>query len=130
MIQNLFILRNSIVLVNLHSGEHNVLEDHVSLLGGYISALESFGHAITGTKITSMNFEEVAFHFYKDPRDSSLTYLLVTDLDVDHNIITSKMNKISDLFYKEYSEILDAFAGVLGPFKGFTSILKKMKIVE
>ena len=104
--------------------------ENLSLIGGYISALESLGNVITGTEIKFMRFEEVAFHFYKDPNDPRLTYLIVSDLKEDPSDMVLKIKEIAKAFFNEYSDILDAFSGVVGPFKPFSNTLNEMNITS
>ena len=102
----------------------------VNLIGGYISALEAFGKKITGTSIISINFEELVFHFYREPEDSSLLYLIVANRDDKDDSINIKIQRIADLFYNKYSKVLEGFNGIVNPFYTFGDTLVEMKIAD
>ncbi|MFX1256889.1 MAG: hypothetical protein ACFFAN_03440 [Promethearchaeota archaeon] len=100
------------------------------LISGFLTALQSFSKKIAESTIKSINFENFTLHFYNDLNDSSVLYVIVTNIDFDPKEINFKMHKISKLFYEKYSNYLKNFNGDITPFSKFIEILIQMKIVQ
>ena len=83
MIQNLFVFKAGVVLINQNFGECHSLSRDINLVSSYLYALQQLSVEITGTSIKSMNFEEIALHFYKDPIDPNIFNVIVIDIDDD-----------------------------------------------
>jgi len=77
-----------------------------------------------------LNFEEISLHFYKDPNDPNIFYVVVTDVDDDIDEINFKIHRIAEIFNQNYESILKDFHGYVGPFRNFGDILISMNLAE
>ena len=130
MIQNIFIFKSGIVLVNHNFGQCHTLGRDINLVSSYLYALQQISVEITGTSIKSLNFEKISFHFYKDPYDSNVFYVIVTDVDDDLEEINFKIHRIAEIFDQNYKENLQEFHGNVGTFRNFGDILISMNLAE
>jgi len=130
LIQNIFIFKSGIVLVNHNFGQCHTLGRDINLVSSYLYALQQISVEITGTSIKSLNFEKIAFHFYKDPYDSNVFYVIVTDVDDDLEEINFKIHRIAEIFDQNYKENLQEFHGNVGTFRDFGDILLSMNLAE
>ena len=130
MIQNIFIFKSGIVLVNQNFGQCHTLGRDINLVSSYLYALQQISVEITGTSIKSLNFEKIAFHFYKDPYDPNVFYVIVTDVDDDLEEINFKIHRIAEIFDQNYKENLQEFHGNVGTFRNFGDILISMNLAE
>ncbi len=130
LIQNLFIVKDGIALVNQNFGECHSLTHDVNLITSYISALQMISEEITGSSIKSINFNEIAFHFYIDTKISGLFYIIVADIDDNQKTISNKIRKIGDLFSQLYFQKIEHFNGNIGQFKNFGKILIEKNIAK
>ena len=130
MIQNIFIFKTGVVLVNQNFGQCHSLGRDINLVSSYLYALQQISIEITGTSIKSLNFEEIAFHFYKDSKDPNIFYVVVTDIDDDLDEINFKIHRIAEIFNQNYKSILKDFYGNVGPFRNFGDILISMNLAE
>jgi len=118
------------VLVNHNFGQCHSLGRDINLVSSYLYALQQISVEITGTSIKSLNFEKIAFHFYKDPYDSNVFYVIVTDVDDDLEEINFKIHRIAEIFDQKYKENLQEFHGNVGTFRNFGDILISMNLAE
>ncbi len=130
LIQNIFVFRAGIALVNQNFGQCHSFGNDINLVSSYLYALQQLSVEITGTQIKSLNFEEIALHFYKDPRDEHLFYVIVTDVDDEIDEINFKIHRIAEIFNQNYKKILLDFHGNISHFKNFGDTLIKMNIAE
>ena len=130
MIQNIFIFKAGIALVNQNFGQCHALSSDINLVSSYLYALQQLSIEITGTPIKSLNFEEITLHFYKDPRDIHMFYVIVTDVEDEIDEINFKIHRIAEIFNQNYEPILLDFHGNVYPFKNFGDILVNMNITE
>jgi len=84
LIQNIFVFKAGVVLVNQNFGQCHSLGRDINLISSYLYALQQISIEITGTAIKSLNFEEIALHFYKDSLKSltktiKLSWKIFTD---------------------------------------------------
>ncbi|MHA1149009.1 MAG: hypothetical protein ACTSR8_12295 [Promethearchaeota archaeon] len=128
MIQNLIIIQDGNCLLLQHFGECHAIKADKFLVGGYISALQTLSQEIAHSIIKSINFEDGTFHFYIDPLEPNLTYMLITDREDDIEDIRFKLKRIAKLFIEQYSKILANFNGNIKPFEEFGNLLIEMKI--
>ncbi len=130
LIQNVFVFKAGIALVNQNFGQCHALGNDINLISSYLYAIQQLSVEITGTSIKSLNFEKIAFHFYRDQYDSNIFYVVVTDVDDDPEEINFKIHKISEIFDKNYKDYLQEFHGNIVPFRNFGDILISMNIAE
>ena len=130
MIQNIFIFKAGIVLVNQDFGQCHALGNDINLVSSYLYALQQISVEITGTSIKSVNFEKIVFHFYKDPYDPNIFYVIVTDIDDDLEEIKFKIHRIAEIFDQNYKETLQDFYGNISPFSNFGDVLISMNLAE
>ena len=130
MIQNIFIFKAGIALVDQNFGQCHALGNDLNLISSYLYALQQLSLEITGTAIKSLNFEKIAFHFYKDPNDPNMFFVLVTDIDEDLEDINFKIHRIAEIFNQNYKNNLQDFHGNIRPFRGFGEILISMNLAE
>ena len=130
MIQNVFIFKAGISLVNQNFGQCHALGSDINLVSSYLYALQQLSLEITGTSIKSLNFEKIAFHFYKDPYDPNMFYVIVTDVNDDLEEINFKIHRIAEIFDQTYKNNLKEFHGNIGPFRNFGDILINMNLAE
>jgi len=130
LIQNVFIFKAGISLVNQNFGQCHALGSDINLVSSYLYALQQLSLEITGTSIKSLNFEKIAFHFYKDPYDPNMFYVIVTDVNDDLEEINFKIHRIAEIFDQTYKNNLKEFHGNIGPFRNFGDILINMNLAE
>ena len=130
LIQNLFVFKAGIVLVTQNFGQCHSFGRDINLVSSYLYALQQLSIEITGTAIKSLNFEEIALHFYKDIIDPNIFYVIVTDVDDDKDEINFKIQRIAEIFNRNYESILKDFHGFVGPFMNFGDILISMNLAE
>ena len=130
LIQNIFIFKAGVALVNQNFGHCHALGNDINLVSSYLYALQQISLEITGTPIKSVNFEKIAFHFYKDPYDPNIFYVIVTDINDDLEEIKFKIHRIAEIFDQSYKETLEEFYGNIGPFRNFGDILISMNLAE
>ena len=130
MIQNIFVFKAGIVLINQNFGQCHPLGRDINLVSSYLYAVQQLSVEITGTSIKSMNFEEIALHFFKDPNDPNIFYVIVTDVDDDIDEINFKIHRIAEIFNQNYKTILEDFHGYVNPFRNFGDILISMNLAE
>jgi hypothetical protein len=130
LIQNIFIFKAGIALVNQNFGQCHALGNDINLVSSYLYAIQQLSLEITGTSIKSLNFEKIAFHFYRDPNDSNIFYVVVSDVDDNLEDINFKIHKISEIFNKTYNNYLQEFHGNIVPFRNFGDILIEMNIAQ
>jgi hypothetical protein len=130
LIQNIFVFKAGVVLVNQNFGQCHSLGRDIILVSSYLYAVQQLSVEITGTSIKSMNFEEIALHFYKDSKDPNIFYVIVTDVDDDNDEIIFKIHRIAEIFNQNYESILKDFHGFVGPFRNFGDILISMNLAE
>ena len=130
MIQNIFVFKAGVVLVNQKFGQCHSLGRDINLVSSYLYAVQQLSIEITGTSIKSMNFEEIALHFFKDPNDPNIFYVIVTDVDDDIDEINFKIHRIAEIFNQNYKTILEDFHGYVNPFRNFGDILISMNLAE
>jgi len=120
LIQNIFVFKAGIALVNQNFGQCHSLGRDINLVSSYLYALQQLSIEITGTAIKSLNFEEIALHFYKD----------IIDPNDDKDEINFKIQRIAEIFNQNYESILKDFHGFVGPFRNFGDILISMNLAE
>lgn len=130
MIQNIFIFKAGIALVDQNFGQCHALGSDINLVSSYLYAIQQLSLEITGTSIKSLNFEKIVFHFYRDPFDSNMFYVVVTDVDDDLEEINFKIHRIAEIFDKNYKDYLQEFHGNIVPFRNFGDILVSMNLAE
>lgn len=130
MIQNIFIFKAGIALVNQNFGLCHTLGSDINLVSSYLYAIQQLSLEITGTSIKSLNFEKIAFHFYRDPLDSNMFFVLVTDVEDNLEEINFKIHRIAKIFDKTYKNYLQEFHGNIVPFRNFGDILINMNLAE
>lgn len=130
MIQNIFIFKAGIALVDQNFGQCHALGNDINLISSYLYAIQQLSLEITGTSIKSLNFEKIAFHFYRDPYDSNMFYVVVTDVDDDLEEINFKIHRIAEIFEEKYKKYLQQFHGNIAVFRNFGDILVSMNIAE
>ncbi|GAG54257.1 unnamed protein product, partial [marine sediment metagenome] len=119
-----------VVLINQNFGQCHSLGRDINLVSSYLYAIQQLSVEITGTSIKSMNFEEIALHFFKDPNDPNIFYVIVTDVDDDFEEINFKIHRIAEIFNQNYKTILEDFHGYVSPFRNFGDILISMNLAE
>lgn len=117
-------------MVDQNFGQCHALGNDINLVSSYLYAIQQLSLEITGTSIKSLNFEKIAFHFYRDPFDSNMFYVVVTDVDDDLNEINFKIHRIAEIFDKNYKDYLQEFHGNIVPFRNFGDILVNMNLAE
>ncbi|MBY9019809.1 MAG: hypothetical protein KGD67_02045 [Candidatus Lokiarchaeota archaeon] len=130
MIQNIFVFKAGVLLVNQNFGHCHSLGSDINLVSSYLYALQQISLEITGTPIKSLNFEEIALHFYKDPSDPNIYYVIVTDIDDDMDEINFKIHRIAEIFEQNYKDNIQDFFGNIAPFRDFGDILINMNLAE
>ncbi|NVM37822.1 MAG: hypothetical protein HWN81_19680 [Candidatus Lokiarchaeota archaeon] len=130
MIQNIFIFKAGIALVDQNFGQCHALGNDINLISSYLYAIQQISLEITGTSIKSLNFEKIAFHFYRDPNDSNIFYVVVTDVDDNLEGNNFKIHRIAEIFDKTYKNYLQEFHGNIVPFRTFGDILIDMNIAQ
>ena len=130
MIQNIFVFRAGVVLVNQNFGQCHSFGSDLNLVSSYLYALQQLSVEIAGTPIKSLNYEVIALHFYKDPNDSNIFYVIVTDIDDDKDDINFKIHRIAEIFNQNYKDNLKEFWGNVVPFRNFGEILISMNLAE
>ncbi|MFX1336994.1 MAG: hypothetical protein ACFFDK_00135 [Promethearchaeota archaeon] len=130
MIQNLFVVKDGIALVNQNFGECHSLTQDIDLITSYISALQMISEEITGSSMRSINFDEITFHFYKDTNKLGLFYILVVDINDNQGDISNKIRKISELFNQLYFQKIEHFNGNISQFENFGEILIEKNIAQ
>ena len=130
MIQNIFVFKAGVVLVNQNFGQCHSLGRDINLISSYLYALQQISIEITGTAIKSLNFEEIALHFYKDSNDPNIFYVIVTDVEDDIDEVNFKIHRIAEIFNQNYKTILEDFHGYVNPFRNFGDILISMNLAE
>jgi len=130
LIQNIFVFKAGVVLVNQNFGQCHSLGRDINLVSSYLYALQQISVEITGTSIKSLNFEEISLHFYKDPNDPNIFYVVVTDVDDDKDEVNFKIHRIAEIFNQNYKSILKDFHGYVNPFRNFGDILISMNLAE
>ena len=130
LIQNIFVFKAGVALVNQNFGQCHSLSRDINLVSSYLYALQQLSVEITGTPIKSLNFEEIALHFYKDPNDPNIFYVIVSDADDNRDEINFKIHRIAEIFDQNYKEYLQEFNGNIVPFRNFGEILINMNLAE
>jgi hypothetical protein len=130
LIQNIFVFKAGIALVNQNFGHCHALGNDINLVSSYLYAIQQISLEITGTSIKSLNFEKIAFHFYRDPNDPNIFYVVVTDIEDDLEDINFKIHRIAEIFKKHYNDYLKEFHGNIVPFRNFGDILIDMNIAQ
>jgi hypothetical protein len=130
LIQNIFVFKAGVLLVDQNFGQCHSLGSDINLVSSYLYALQQISLEITGTPIKSLNFEEIALHFYKDPSDPSIYYVIVTDVDDNIDEINFKIHRIAEIFEQNYKDHLKDFFGNIAPFRNFGEILINMNLAE
>ena len=130
MIQNVFIFKAGIALVDQNFGQCHALGSDINLVSSYLYAIQQLSLEITGTSIKSLNFEKISFHFYRDPFYSNIFYVVVTDVDDDLEEINFKIHRIAEIFDSIYIDYLKEFHGNIVPFRNFGDILVSMNLAE
>jgi len=130
LIQNIFIFKSGIILVSQNFGLCHALGNDINLVSSYLYALQQLSVEITGTSIKSLIYEKIALHFYKDPYDPNIFYVIVTDINDDLEEINFKIHRIAEIFDKNYKDNLQDFHGNISPFRNFGDILIEMNLAE
>lgn len=130
MIQNLFVIRNGIAIVQQNFGNCHSLNYEPNLVTSFISALQSFSQEITGSSIKNMEFEDYIFHFLRDPDFPEIFYCLVTDIEDDKNEISFKIKKIASIFKEKYGDTLKEFTHEISQYRNFGNILIDMHLAQ
>lgn len=130
MIQNLFVMKDGIALINQNFGECHSLTKDINLITSYLSALQIISEEITGTSIKNINFDEISFHFYIDKKKLGLSYIIVADNDDNLREINNKIHKIKNLFNQLYSAEIEQFNGNISQFKDFGTFLIENNILQ
>jgi hypothetical protein len=129
-LQNLYITKNGLLLVNQHFGNCFSLGSDQDLVSGFFWALEHMSVEIAGSSLRAINFDNVSFHFHHDLEELSIKYILITDLSDDPNEIKEKIIQIAYLFNELHAEDIKNFKGDTTPFQKFGNALLRKKVVD
>ncbi|MFX1451872.1 MAG: hypothetical protein ACFFCM_13585 [Promethearchaeota archaeon] len=121
---------NGVLLLDRNFGECQSFNGNSSLISSFISALTIFSGEFTVSPLKSIHFTDFKIHFYKDPGNLNILYILIVDSEDDPNQIDYKLQKISTLFIEKYLNILENFNGKISQFDKFGDLLIKMNLAQ
>ena len=130
IIRNLFIIRNSILLLNVNFGECHSLGTDENLIASFISAIDILANEATGHSINKINFESYIFHFYNDNHSINKTFILIADSEENKSMVNFKIKKIASLFNEKYAVALSNFIGEVSQFNDFKQVLIEMNLAQ
>ncbi len=130
MIQNVLIIKNGIALVDRSFGQCYSLGQDSHLLASFFSILQNLSLEFIGSSIKSLNISNKKFFFYKDHIDSTIFYVIVSDIEDDSDEMKFKIRQIASLFREKYSNYLKDFDGNITYFNTFVDLLIEMKLAQ
>ncbi len=130
IINNLFIIKSSLLLLSENFGHCQSFGDNQDLISSFLSAVNSISPLISGSSIKTIDFDEFTLNFYKEPNDSDILIVAITDLRDNAKEMNYKLSKIASSFFEKYKHILENFNGEITQFKGFGQFLIEKKLVE
>ena len=130
IIRNIFIIRQSVLLLNLNFGECSSIRSDEDLIASFLSAFNILSKDIFGSSIAHINYESYTFHFYKDLDFVNTFFIIFADSIDETDEINLKIEEIASLFKEKYFEFIKNFKGNTSHFSDFESILIKKKITQ
>ncbi len=100
----------------------NLLND--DLIGGFLTAINSFAKEIKGGAIKSLNFRNFNFIYSYDDRFGCM-FVLITDIDDLEEDVREKVEMMKNEFIKRYSDEIERFAGLVSVFDDFDEYIDK-----
>jgi len=127
MIQNLIIIKDGSTLLSEDFGECHSLHSNPILLSGFFDALMSFSEEFEQGSLEQLRFKNANVNFLKS---NGLLYVIVTDLEDNLTVNTTKLNKIAQLFYRGYGKFLSNFSGEITSFDKFKDTILELGIAQ
>ncbi|MHA1409512.1 MAG: ADP-ribosylation factor-like protein [Candidatus Odinarchaeia archaeon] len=92
-----------------------------NLISGFLSALQNFVSEVSsGDVIRTIKTGNIKF-IYNITKN--IIYVFVVDQNENEDIVRSKIDKVSELFYSKYSDILENWTGEISRFSDFDETL-------
>jgi len=101
MIQNVLVIRNGIPVSLESFGQCHSIDAKSPLFGGFLEAFYRFSEDVSETQIETVTFKDALINL-KCVGDN-LIFIIISNKEDSQNILNSKLNKIIELFYKEYT---------------------------
>ena len=130
IIRNLLIVKDTILLQNLHFGECHSLKANEDLVASFLSALNILSKDIFGSSIIHINYEDFFLYFYKDPDYSNTFFILFTDSYEEPKAMNYRISQIALIFKEKYPRILKNFKGFTSGFNNFKKTLIEMHVTQ
>lgn len=132
IIRSIFIIKDGLLIFNHTFDKGNPLFSNMDLISGFLNAIQSFSSEVTKSYINTINFDNFIFHFYKDSKNYSILFVIITYSNSNSNSkeIICKIQKISSIFFDNYSLILNQYDGELTQFYPFSECLTNMRISQ
>ena len=100
----------------------NVLND--DLIGGFLTAINSFAKEIKGGSIKSLNFRNFNFIYSYDEQFGCM-FVLITDIDDLEEDVREKVEMMKNEFIKRYHDEMEHFVGLVSVFNDFNEFIDK-----
>lgn len=129
MIRNLLILdKKGNNLLEVNFGECHSLAASASMVSSFISAIYTFGQAMTGQGIKNIRFEHLFFLLYSQ---NDFIFLISVDDDLESEN-RAKLERISSLFLEKYGQELKEFeeTSITPDFTEFIDLLLDLNIAQ
>ena len=130
IIRNIFIIKQSVLLLNLNFGECSSIRSDEDLIASFLSAFNILSNDIFGSSIQHINYENYNFHFYKDQDFTNTFFIIFADSIEEQDVINNKIREIASLFKEKYFELIKNFKGNTSHFSDFESILIEKNIAQ
>ena len=79
IIRNIFIIRQSVLLLNLNFGLCHSLKSNEDLLASFLSAFNILSKDVFVSSIVNINYESYKFHFFKDQDFPNICFIKFAD---------------------------------------------------
>lgn len=130
MIQNLFVIKDSIPIITHNYGDCHTLGTDGDLISSFLTAIQSFSTELTGNTIDQISLEKVRLYFQKSERMGQILFIIISDIKDNPKLIINKINRITEFFFKNCKQELQAFKGNTKMFSDFGNLLVEEHIVD
>ena len=130
IIQNLFIIKNGLLLTGISFGECHSFKSESELVSGFLTAIQIMSLEITGDSMKSVLFENFSLYFHRDLTDIRILYVIIADPEEDPENIDTKIHLISEVFIEKYQDDVEDFRGDTTPFKTFGDNVKELGVIQ
>ncbi len=130
MIRNLFVIKNSLLLVSENLGACHSLSQNEDLVSSFLTAINSISNLISGSSLKNIDLGDFTLYFHEEPKDSKILLVAIADINDKEKDVNDKLRKIATFFLDKYNHNLVNFNGERSQFQDFKRFLIANKLVE